>query len=295
MSLPTQVAPKEAPARVPAGHGVAGRAASNRDLVAAEPRTQIAICEDDVVALPVACGEMAFRGDALEPVFSQKGPWAVRLELKGVNEKPLAFVATIKRKTLLKESRVLLELFAKTHAVKYDADIGVLELYQGGRRIDEATLICEVVEDLDAISPSLAASFVVKRRYGASDEAVVSARSLLLQKRAPVIDDWSSQKEILAANAGKGPGKPQTSQEIRAYWDEQKQNGYKHWRTDAALRGFYTRTEDEAKVKQWDASLKPKRGFLEGSSVYSDEVVAERRKRDAALGSSEARLSSKRG
>ena len=117
----------------------------------------------------------------------------------------------------------------------------------------------------------------------------------MLQKRAPVIDDWSSQKDVLEANAAKGPGKQQTSQEIRAYWDEQKRNGYKHWRTDAALRGFYTRTEDEAKVKQWDASLKPKRGFLEGSSVYSDEVVAERRKRDAALGSSEARLSSKRG
>ena len=190
---------------------------------------------------------------------------------------------------------MLLELFAKTHAAKYDADIGVLELYQGGRRIDEATLICELVEDLDAIPPSLSASFVVKRRHGASDEAAVSARSLLLQKRAPDIDDWSSQKDVLAANAGKGPGKQQTSAEIRAYWDEQKQNGYKHWRTDAALRGFYTRTEDEAKVKQWDASLKPKRGFLEGSSVYSDEAIEERRKRDAALGSSEARLSSKRG
>ena len=155
-----------------------------------------------------------------------------------------------------------MELFAKTHAAKYDTDIGVLELYQGGRRIDEATLVCELVEDLDASPPSLAAAFVVKRRHGASDEAVVSARSLLLQKRAPVIDEWSSQKDVLAANAGKGPGKQQTSAEIRAYWDEQKQNGYKHWRTDAALRGFYTRTEDEAKVKQWDASLKPKRGFL---------------------------------
>ena len=153
-----------------------------------------------------------------------------------------------------------------------------------------------MIEDLDAISPSLSASFVVKRRYGADvEEKAVSARSQLLQKRAPVIDDWSSQKEVLEANAATGPGKQQTSAEIRAYWDEQKRSGYKHWRTDAALRGFYTRTEDEAKVKQWDASLKPKRGFLEGSSVYSDEVVAERRRRDAALGSSEARLSSKRG
>ena len=53
-----------------------GRAASNRDVVAAEPKTQIAICEDDVVALPVACGEMAFRGDALEPVFPQRGSYA---------------------------------------------------------------------------------------------------------------------------------------------------------------------------------------------------------------------------
>ena len=202
----------------------------------------------------------------------------------------------VKRKTLLKESKVLLELFAKTHAAKYDTDIGVLELYQGGRRIDEATLICEVIEDLDATAPSIAAAFVVKRRHGAPDEAVVSARSQLLQKHAPrEIDDWSSQKEVLEANAATGPGEQQTSAEIRAYWDEQKQNGYKHWRTDAALRGFYTRTEDEAKVKQWDASLKPKRGFLEGSSVYSDEVVAERRKRDAALGSNEGRLSSKRG
>ena len=219
----------------------------------------------------------------------------MRLELKDAIAKPLAFVATVKKKTLLKESKVLLELFAKTHAAKYDTDMGVLELYQGGRRIDEATLICEVIEDLDATAPALAASFFVKRRHGASDEAVVSARSLLLKKRAPVIDEWSSQKEVLAANAATGPGEQQTSAEIRAYWDEQKQNGYKHWRTDAALRGFYTRTEDEAKVKQWDASLKPKRGFLEGSSVYSDEVVAERRKRDAELGSSEGRLSSKRG
>ena len=203
----------------------------------------------------------------------------------------------VKRKTLLKESKVLLELFAKTHATKYDTDIGVLELYQGGRRIDEATLVCELIEDLDAIPPSLAAAFLVKRRHGASDEAVVSARSLMLKKRSkPDIDDWSSQKEVLAANAAKGPGQQQTSAEIRAYWDEQKQNGYKHWRTDAALRGFYTRTEDEAKVKQWDASLKPRRGFLEGGEVYSDEVVAERKKRDAALGSSEARLqASKRG
>jgi len=55
---------------------VKGRAASNRDLVAAEPKTQIAICEDDVVALPVVCGEMAFRGDALEPVFPQRGSYA---------------------------------------------------------------------------------------------------------------------------------------------------------------------------------------------------------------------------
>ena len=220
----------------------------------------------------------------------------MRLELKGAHEKPLAFVATVKKKTLVKESRVLLELFAKTHAAKYDTDIGVLELYQGGRRIDEATLICEVIEDLDATAPSIAAAFVVKRRHGAPDEAVVSARSQLLQKRAPrEIDDWSSQKEVLEANAATGPGEQQTSAEIRAYWDEQKRNGYKHWRTDAALRGFYTRTEDEAKVKQWDASLKPRRGFLDGSSVYSDEVVAERRRRDAQLGSSEARLSSKRG
>ena len=292
----TQVAPKEAPARVPASNGVAGRAASNHQLVAAEPKEQtVAILEDDVVALPVACGEMAFRGDALEPIIKQRGPWAVRLELKGVHEKPLAFVATLKKKTLLKESRVLLELFAKTHAAKYDTDIGVLELYQDGRRIDEATLICEVIEDLDATAPSISAAFIVKRRHGASDEAVVSARSLLLQKRAPVIDEWSSQKEVLEANAATGPGKQQTSAEIRAYWDEQKQNGYKHWRTDAALRGFYTRTEDEAKVKQWDASLKPKRGFLEGSSVYSDEALLERKRRDASLGSSEARLSSKRG
>ena len=201
----------------------------------------------------------------------------------------------VKRKTLLKEASTLLELFAKTHATKYDTDIGVFELYQGGRRIDEATLVCELVEDLDATAPSISAAFVVKRRHGASDEAVVSARSLMLKKRAPVIDDWSSQKDVLEANAAKGPGQQQTSQEIRAYWDEQKRNGYKHWRTDAALRGFYTRTEDEAKVKQWDASLKPKRGFLEGSSVYSDEAIEERRKRDAALGSSEARLSSKRG
>jgi len=220
----------------------------------------------------------------------------VRLELKGVHEKPLAFVATIKKKTLLKESKVLLELFAKTHAAKYDGDLGVLELYQGGRRIDEATLVCELVEDLDATAPSISAAFVVKRRYGADvEDKVVSARSLLLQKRAPVIDDWSSQKEVLEANAATGPGKQQTSAEIRAYWDEQKRSGYKHWRTDAALRGFYTRTEDEAKVKQWDASLKPKRGFLEGSSVYSDEVVAERKRRDEEMGSSEARLSSKRG
>ena len=202
----------------------------------------------------------------------------------------------VKRKTLLKESKVLLELFAKTHAAKYDTDIGVLELYQGGRRIDEATLICEVIEDLDATAPSISAAFVVKRRYGADvEDKVVSARSLLLQKRAPVIDDWSSQKDVLEANASKGPGQQQTSQEIRAYWDEQKQNGYKHWRTDAALRGFYTRTEDEAKVKAWDASLKPKRGFLEGAGVHSDEAIEERKRRDASLGSSEARLSSKRG
>jgi len=100
----TLVAPKEAVQRVPAGHGVAGRAASNRDLVAAEPKKRTAdvdaICEKDVdvVALPVACGEMAFRGEALEPVFPQRGPWAVRLELKGAGavERPLAFVATVK-------------------------------------------------------------------------------------------------------------------------------------------------------------------------------------------------------
>ena len=36
VSLPTQVAPKEAPARVPAGHQIKGRAASNRDVVAAD-------------------------------------------------------------------------------------------------------------------------------------------------------------------------------------------------------------------------------------------------------------------
>ena len=95
----TLVAPKETVQRVPAGHGVAGRAASNHQLVAAEPKEQtVAILEDDVVALPVACGEMAFRGEALEPVFPQRGPWAVRLELKGAGavERPLAFVATVK-------------------------------------------------------------------------------------------------------------------------------------------------------------------------------------------------------
>ena len=34
------------------------------------------ICEDDVVALPVACGAMAFRGDALEPIIKQWGSYA---------------------------------------------------------------------------------------------------------------------------------------------------------------------------------------------------------------------------
>ena len=83
------------------------------------------------------------------------------------------------------------------------------------------------------------------------------------------IDDWSSQKEVLEANAATGPGEQQTvCQEIRAYWDEQKQNGYKHWRTDAALRGFYTGPRTRPRLKRWDASLKPKRGFLEGSSVF---------------------------
>ena len=60
---------------------------------------------------------------------------------------------------------------------------------------------------------------------------------------------------------GDGPDQQQTSAEIRAYWDEQKRMGTSIG-GPRRCGGFYTRTEDEAKVKQWDASLKPKRGFL---------------------------------
>jgi len=321
------LAEESAPARSATRAAVTGRAASNNRLVAevAEKKKQIvdvdALVEAEdsgdngdperrraralervVIALPAACGEMAFRGAALVPIFAQRGPWAVRLKFKGADAQPLAFVATLKRATLRKPAAALLELFAKTHAAKYaGSDLGALRLHPEACRdhVASETLVCELLDDLDAVAPDLAASFVVRRQRGAGDStALISARSEELATRArSVVDDWSSQAEILVANAKKGYGAPQTSAEIREYWDEQKRAGYKHWRTDAALRGFYTRTEDEAKVKEWDVSLQPRRGFLESASVYTDQEVAARKRRDAALGSSEKRLHrpSKRG
>ena len=192
----TQVAPKEAPARVPAGHGVAGRAASNRDLVAAEPKEQtVAILEDDVVALPVACGEMAFRGDALEPIIKQRGPWAVRLELKGVHEKPLAGRDDKKEDAPQRIKGCCWSCSRRRTQLNTIQHIGVLELYQGGRR-SIFPVVCELIEDLDAISPSISARVFVKCRYGADVvEKAVSARSLLLQKRAPRSSTTGRRKE----------------------------------------------------------------------------------------------------
>ena len=39
--------------------------------------------------------------------------------------------------------------------------------------------------------------------------------------------------------------------QIREYWDDLKRKNYKHWRTDAALRGFTTITEDKDKLEKW--------------------------------------------
>ena len=285
-----------------------------------------------IVALPARCGEVAFKGDALVPVLAQAGPWTVVLEFGGADafERPLVFKATLKKSLLLSPVSKLLETFAKKHAAKYPScagpppwaalDAAALRLFAVDasdeaakkrrkafklRRLGDATadhvapetLICEVVEDLDAAAGAVAGAYVVRRKLGSGKEsrAAPSARTLELEKRAeergPIVDDWSSQLDHIRANNKKGWGEQQTSEEIREYWEHQK--NYKHWRTTAALKGFSTRTEDEAKLEKWSKTLIPQAGFLDNPDrkpAYTDEDLALRKERDAALGSSEGRL-----
>ena len=285
-----------------------------------------------IVALPAACGEVAYKGEYLAPVITAPGPWTVLLEFGGVDafDKPLAFKATVKKGMLAAPVTKLLETFAKKHAAKYPGDRSAtppwealdaasLRLYAAGasdedqrarrkafklRKVPSSTdphlapdtLLCEVLEDLDP-GASLHGAFVVRRRLGAGrdSEAVVSARSKELavraEERGPEITEWSSQIDMIRANAKKGWGEPQTSEEIREYWEQQK--NYKHWRTTAALKGFTTRTDDEAKLEKWSKTLIPQAGYLENPDrkpAYSDRDLARRKERDETLGSSEAKL-----
>ena len=288
-----------------------------------------------IVALPAVSGEVAYKGEYLAPVITAPGPWTVLLEFGGVDafDRPLAFKATVKKAMLCAPVSKVLETFAAKHAAKYPADLGAappwealqaanLRLFPAGcdeealkrrrkafklREVPSSadphygpeTLLCEVLEDLDAPRPKtgLHGAFVVRRVLGgaAASKAIVSARSEELAKRAeergPEITEWSSQIDMIRANAKKGWGEPQTSEEIRQYWEEQK--NYKHWRTTAALKGFTTRTDDEAKLEKWSKTLIPQSGFLDAPDrkpAYSDRDVERRRDRDDKLGSSEAKL-----
>lgn len=285
-----------------------------------------------IVALPTRCGELAFKGDALVPVLERAGPWTVLLEFGGADafSRPLAFKATLKKSLLLAPVSKILDVFAKKHAAKYPAEAGpppwaaldaaTLRLFAVDASDDAAkkrrkafklrrppdgslphvapeTLCCEVIEDLGAAPGALAAAFVVRRKLGSGKESVAaeSARTVELARRAeeagPIVDDWSSQLDHIKANNKKGWGEQQTSEEIREYWEHQK--NYKHWRTTAALKGFSTRTEDEAKLEKWSKTLIPQAGFLDNPDrkpAYTDEDLALRKERDATLGSSEGRL-----
>jgi len=224
----------------------------------------------DVVTVEARGGPLELRGDDLAPVLPNDGPWTFLLELGGPDAatRPFAFKATLKRASLTKwPAAKLLAVFAEKHNAKYDAFVALdparLRLHVSeGHFAATDTILAELVADWTG---PIAARLVVKPKLGAGTDAreLVSARSTALAERRDLhIDDWSTQEQVVRARAQRKDVKgPMTSQEIRDYWEQHKND--KHWRTDAALRGYATRTDDPAKLHEWKTNrLVKNKGFL---------------------------------
>lgn len=231
---------------------------------------------DVVAAVEAMCvvdargGPLTLRGEDLEPVPPPGGPWTFELLLCGPDARnaPLAIQAKLKRNALVSwPAAKLIDVFAARHDAKYGGKLAEAHLRlhlaeDDVDYIDPQTRLAEVVRDWTA---PVCAALVVKRKLGAdAAKPLVFPRAAELarreQDRAPDITDWSSQADVLRARAIQGYEAPATSAEIQQYWADRKHQ--KHWRTIAALKGFTTRTDDQAKLEKWTGTLQPQRGFF---------------------------------
>lgn len=217
---------------------------------------------DKPVTIDARGGPLTLRGEDLLPVAPHDGPWAVLLE-HGAPLQPFAFKATLKKAQLKWPVSKLLSIFADKYNAKYDHHFDSLRLFVTSTDFaTEDTLLAELISDWDG---PVAAKFTVKPKLGSGGSdarALVSARGTALAKQRDLtIDEWSTQAQVVQARMTQPYKGPMTSEEIRDYWEQHKHD--KHWRTDAALRGYATRTDDQAKLAEWKTNRLVKNpGFL---------------------------------
>mmetsp|Transcript_27173 Transcript_27173/g.83414 ORF Transcript_27173/g.83414 Transcript_27173/m.83414 type:complete len:437 (-) Transcript_27173:143-1453(-) len=243
------------------------------DKDGAERRELALLAPSDVVTVEARGGPLQLSGDELLPVPPRDGPWTFLLELGGPDaaRTPFAFKATLKQSSLRWPAAKLLRLFADQHAAKFSSakslDAERLRLHVSDAEFAASdALLAELVTDWTG---PVAARLVVKTKLGAGADAtqLASARATALRaKRELQVDDWSSQEQLVKARSHTPYKGPMTSEEIRDYWEQHKDD--KHWRTDAALRGYATTTDDAAKLEEWKTKrLVKKKGFLNNTSA----------------------------
>jgi len=226
-------------------------------------------CEpsESLVTVEARGGPLKLRGENLVPVLPNDGPWTFVLEFQGPSAKnrPFAFKATLKKASLRWKVSKLLGLFGDRFNDKYageQRDRDRLRLHVNDKTFaSEDALLAELVENWTA---PIAARLFVKEKFGAGTDAteLTSQRTLaLIEKQQLAITEWSTQEQIVKKRTTEPYKGPMTSQEIRDYWEDHKQD--KHYRTDAALRGYATITDDPKKLEEWKKNrLVKNKGFL---------------------------------
>jgi len=252
------------------------REAANEVVLNSGRKKKLLDVNDEIVVVNALAGPLKLFGPDLLPLAPNKGPWIFMLELFGPEAKktPLKFKATLKKVSLRWQVSRLLELFLERYKSKYPDDphfeINHLRLHlTDSTYASPDTLLAEIIQRWDGNQPHASHSVRIRRGAGTDAQPRISTRSKAIAKRdALKINEWSTQSQVLAVR--KRDKKPMTSEELRAYWEERKDE--KHWRTDAALRGYYTRTEDPAKLQAWSKiRLFPKHGFFLDGSIKSTE------------------------
>lgn len=264
---------------------------SSKTLNFSAPTTSLVVSEHESLCTAIVAvetrsgGRLNLRGEELVPVIESPGPFAFELSLRGpeARDMPLTLKITIKRGPLAAWSVAkLIDAFKAKLEAKYDVQPGAIyRLYEEEEKdiddsgdknyrvqdyVDPSTRLAELVK---VFSSDSVTKLVVKRKLGADDaKPIVFPRAIEVARRreleAPEIDENSTHADVIKARAMQAEdgltSRPQTSEEIRQYWADRKNE--KHWRTSAALKGFATRTDDKAKLEKWASTLQPKTGFF---------------------------------